>query len=143
MDAAILGRLRADDAHALAHILRGATVCEQHALETGADSALREPAPRLLIDLDDRRHVEQLDGPAKVVERVQVKGGVLGQELDIVKHARVSDRLGDGRPDGVHAGADGRLASVQQFSKFVRSHSQTLPGLYDGKLGLLVQAPNR
>jgi hypothetical protein len=71
--------------HALARVVHGAAVGKQHALKAGADPSLGQKVPRLLVDLDHGRHVEQLDGPAKIVERIQVERRILGDKLDIVE----------------------------------------------------------
>lgn len=120
--AAVLRSLRAHDAHALLHVGGGATVGEQDAVEARPDRALREEAPRLLVDLELHRHVVDVPGAREVVEVVEVEGTVLSDELDVVVETRVPDRLHDGRPRGVNVGGQRGLVGLQELAQLVGSH---------------------
>jgi hypothetical protein len=73
--------------------------------------------PRFLLNLDHGRHViEQVDRTSKVLERVQVVWGVLGDELDIVKHSRVPHEFEHGWPGTQEPGAERGLSIVKKLT---------------------------
>ena len=117
-----------DGPHAGARVVGGPHVREQDGLESGAHGSLRQPRPRLLVELDHRAEPVELRRPAEVVEPMQVVRRVLARELDVVVLPGVADDLDDGRPRRVDVRADRRATGSQQLPKTVRTHGPTATG---------------
>src|SRR5579864_6490508 len=76
------------------------------------------------LDFDQAREVgRQLDGAREVVERVQVVGCILGQELNIIKVLTTADQLGDGWPAALYASPECWLAFVEEGPQAIFAHS--------------------
>jgi len=82
-------------------------------MKAGADGALGEKPPRLLVHFDHHRHVMDFRGTAQVIEVMQVIGTVFPDEFNIVIQARTTDGLDDGWPGSVDMGSQGRLVPLE------------------------------
>ena len=120
--AAGLRGLRLDGPNALPHVLHGSTVREQDRLKAGPDAALGQKSAWFLVHLDHGRHVMELDGPAEIVQRVQIEGSVFGHELHVVEDARVTHHLHHGGPDTVQMGGQGGLTGLELLLELVFPH---------------------
>jgi len=124
VEAVILWGVRAGDADALSHVVGGTGIGEQDAAEAGADASLGHEGLVALVNLDHHAHVVELGGAAEVIKVMEVKGGVFGDELNVVVEAGVPKGLNDGGPGGVNVGADGGLASLELLTEPVGSHDR-------------------
>ena len=82
-------------------------------MKAGADGALGEKPPRLLVHFDHHGHVMNFRGAAEIVEVMQVIGTVFPDEFNIVIQSGTADGLDDGRPGGVDMGGQGWLARLE------------------------------
>src|SRR5579859_5090162 len=115
--------LRFDDANAIAGVGWRTHVREQHVLDASGHRADGDVRLCRALDLDEPGEVgRQLDGARQVVERVQVVGGVFGQELDVIEVLAATHDLGDRRPRALNAVPESGFVFAQQGAQSVLTH---------------------
>ena len=98
---ACIGRRRTDRSDTFLSLFRRAHVGEEHGPKARPESPLGKHLFELMIDLDHAAEIVQFQGPAEVVESMQIPGHVLRCEFDIVEHAGLPDRLDHRRPNRI------------------------------------------
>ena len=121
-DAAVLRSLGLHGLDGLTDLIAGLVVSKHDGLEAGADSLLSKVAAGLEVDLDHGAHVKELGSTAHILEVVLGEGGILSDELHVVKLAGGTEGLSVESPGAPETGADRGLALVKKLSEFVFFH---------------------
>ena len=117
-------RFRTHRGDAVAGVLDGADIGEQHRLEARADGAQGLVGVLALFDLDHATNAGQLEGAAEIVEVVHGERRVFGGELDVVVLPGGADQLDQRRPHRQDMSAEGRLVGLELLAELVGAHGR-------------------